>query len=182
MVYTEQSNVVGKNILFLHKPFNRLGVVPRKLYFTNYIFALPMTIDLQRFIDAQATTYNAAFSEISNGRKTGHWMWFIFPQVQGLGMSETSKYYAIQNAAEAAAYLQHPILGSRLTNICEALLNLESSDAHHIFGSPDDVKLQSSMTLFASVPGAPPVFEAVLDKFFNGKQDSRTISILAQEK
>ena len=140
-----------------------------------------MQTSLQRFIDAQATTYNAAFSEISNGRKAGHWMWFTFPQVQGLGMSETSKYYAIQNKAEAAAYLQHPVLGTRLTAICEALLALDSSNAHKIFGSPDDVKLQSSMTLFASVPGASPVFAAVLDKFFGGQKDSRTISILAQE-
>jgi uncharacterized protein (DUF1810 family) len=140
-----------------------------------------MHTSLQRFIDAQVSTYNEAFSEVSKGRKTGHWMWFVFPQIQGLGMSETSKRYAIQNKAEAAAYLQHPVLGKRLTTICEALLKLETRDAHQIFGSPDDMKLQSSMTLFALVPGAPPVFDAVLNQFFQGKRDQRTINILAKE-
>jgi uncharacterized protein (DUF1810 family) len=130
---------------------------------------------LKRFLDAQENSYARALAEIKSGTKRSHWMWYIFPQIQGLGLSETSKHYAIKDAAEAAAYLAHPVLGSRLVAICQALLALQSSDAHAIFGSPDDIKLHSSMTLFATVPGADVVFGAVLDKFFNGRQDLRTL-------
>ena len=134
--------------------------------------------DLQRFIDAQAKNYSAALSEIIDGRKRTHWMWYIFPQIQGLGMSETSKLYAIKDIHEAAEFLNHPLLGSRLIRICNELLNLKSDDAHQIFGSPDDLKLRSSMTLFSSVPLADPVFQKILDKFFDGKEDEKTLSIL----
>ena len=133
---------------------------------------------LQRFIDAQRTDYAIALKEVEHGRKQSHWMWYIFPQIQGLGFSSTSKYYAIKNIDEAAAYLKHDVLGSRLIEICNALLGLKLNNAHSIFGSPDDMKLKSSMTLFSEVPGSNPVFKSVLDKFFNGKKDEKTLGIL----
>ncbi len=138
-------------------------------------------ISLQRFLDAQATAYPQALAEIEAGRKRSHWMWFIFPQIQGLGFSEISRHYAIRDAAEAVAYLKHPVLGSRLVAICQELLKLASSDANRIFGDPDDLKLKSSMTLFAAVPGASPVFEAVLAKFFRGGRDAKTLQLLGQQ-
>ncbi len=131
--------------------------------------------NLQRFLDAQATAYPPALAEIKAGRKRSHWMWYIFPQIQGLGFSEISQRYAIRDAAEAAAYLQHPVLGARLREITSELLKLSSSSADGIFGSPDDLKLRSSMTLFAAVRGADSVFQAVLDKFFGGAPDAQTL-------
>ncbi|QKG51775.1 DUF1810 domain-containing protein [Hymenobacter sp. BRD67] len=136
--------------------------------------------NLQRFLDAQATDYAAALAEIKNGRKRSHWMWYIFPQIQGLGFSEISKHYAIKDIAEAEAYFQHPVLGSRLVEICHALLGLEGTDANRIFGSPDDLKLKSSMTLFAALPDANPVFQVVLAKFFKGIADDKTLRILGR--
>jgi uncharacterized protein (DUF1810 family) len=135
---------------------------------------------LQRFLDAQATDYAQALAEIKNGRKRSHWMWYIFPQIQGLGFSSTSKHYAIQDLAEATAYLQHPVLGKRLVEISTALLGLAGSDANRVFGSPDDLKLKSSMTLFAAVPGADAVFEKVLAKFFGGVRDGKTLQLLGK--
>ncbi|GAA4495099.1 DUF1810 domain-containing protein [Hymenobacter ginsengisoli] len=134
--------------------------------------------NLQRFLDAQARDYAPALSEIKAGRKRSHWMWYIFPQIQGLGFSSISQQYAIQNAAEAAAYLQHPVLGARLVEISQALLGLASSNATAIMGTPDDLKLRSSMTLFAQVLGASPVFQQVLDKFFGGAPDAKTLQLL----
>jgi uncharacterized protein (DUF1810 family) len=134
--------------------------------------------NLQRFLDAQATDYAQALAEIKSGRKRSHWMWYIFPQIQGLGFSSTSKHYAIRDLAEASAYLQHPVLGKRLEEISTALLGLASSDASRVFGSPDDLKLKSSMTLFAAVPGAAAVFAQVLAKFFGGVQDGKTLQLL----
>ncbi|MCB2377119.1 DUF1810 domain-containing protein [Hymenobacter sp. BT635] len=134
--------------------------------------------DLQRFLSAQQTDYATALAEIRRGRKTSHWMWYIFPQIQGLGFSETSKFYAIRDRAEAEAYLAHPVLGPRLREISEALLALPGSDATRILGSPDDVKLRSSMTLFAALDNADPVFQRVLDKFFGGTQDAKTLQQL----
>ena len=136
--------------------------------------------NLHRFIDAQSSLYQTALSEIKNGRKLSHWMWFIFPQIQGLGLSETARFYALANAQEAKDYLTHPVLGSRLLEICHALLELASTDAHAVFGSPDDLKLKSSMTLFASL-GTNPVFQQVLDKFCHGTQDDKTLRILAAQ-
>ena len=135
---------------------------------------------LERFINAQEKSYSSALKEIKNGRKQSHWMWYIFPQAQGLGFSETSKFYAIKDIAEARAFLQHPVLGSRLIEICEELLKLESNDAHKIFGSPDDLKLHSSMTLFAAL-NIHPVFSLVLKKFFNGAKDRRTLEIIGKQ-
>ena len=134
--------------------------------------------NLKRFIDAQENSYASALTELNNGRKTGHWMWYIFPQVQGLGFSETSRYYGINNLQEAKDYLNHPILGSRLIEICKVLLALKSSDATRIFGTPDDLKLKSSMTLFASIPDADPVFQQVLQKFYAGSTDTKTLRII----
>lgn len=136
--------------------------------------------NLQRFLDAQATDYAPALAELKAGRKRSHWMWYIFPQIQGLGFSQISKQYAIRDAAEAAAYLQHPVLGARLVEISQALLGLAGSNATSIMGSPDDLKLRSSMTLFGAVPGASPVFQQVLDKFFGGQPDGQTLRQLGQ--
>jgi uncharacterized protein (DUF1810 family) len=139
-------------------------------------------MSLQRFIDAQHRDYENALSEIKNGRKRSHWMWYIFPQIHGLGFSETSRFYAIKNKAEAEEYLNHPVLGKRLIEISKALLDLDTDDAHSIFGTPDDLKLKSSMTLFASLPETDPVFKSVLKKFFNGKKDEKTLRIIEEEE
>jgi len=136
---------------------------------------------LQRFVDAQERDYETALNEIRNGRKRSHWMWYIFPQVAGLGFSETSKYYAISDWEEAGRYLRHPVLGSRLLEISRELLNLATDDATAVFGSPDDLKLRSCMTLFSAVPDAYPAFQAVLDKYFAGIPDSKTLKILSPE-
>jgi uncharacterized protein (DUF1810 family) len=141
---------------------------------------MPTTSHLQRFLDAQATDYAQALAEVKAGRKRSHWMWYIFPQIQGLGFSETSRYYGIKDLAEATAYLQHPVLGPRLVAICEELLKLPGSNATTIMGSPDDVKLKSSMTLFAAVPAAEPVFQQVLAKFFGGVPDGQTLRLLGK--
>lgn len=133
--------------------------------------------DLQRFLDAQARDYAAALAEIKSGRKRSHWMWYIFPQIQGLGFSSTSQHYAIRDLAEAAAYLKHPVLGKRLIEISTALLGLAGHDANRVFGSPDDLKLKSSMTLFAAVPGAEAVFAQVLAKYFGGVPDGKTLQL-----
>ncbi|MET1055521.1 MAG: DUF1810 domain-containing protein [Pedobacter sp.] len=134
--------------------------------------------NLGRFIDAQNSDYETALSEIRSGRKRSHWMWYIFPQILGLGSTETSRFYAIKDLEEAQLYLQHPILGKRIVKISEELVELESNDANKIFGSPDDLKLKSSMTLFASVTDTNPVFEAVLEKFFKGVKDQKTLQII----
>ncbi|MEL7642525.1 MAG: DUF1810 domain-containing protein [bacterium] len=137
--------------------------------------------DLNRFLQAQETTYESALSEIRSGRKKTHWMWFIFPQVAGLGFSSTSVFYAIKTLDEARAYLAHPLLGSRLEDCCRALLALENLTVHEIFGSPDDLKLRSSMTLFAYVAPPGSVFEQVLAKYCDGKPDQLTIELLGNE-
>lgn len=134
--------------------------------------------DLQRFLDAQEGNYSTALAEIRSGKKRSHWMWFIFPQIKGLGRSETSKRYAISDLHEAATYLKHPVLGVRLLEITNALLQLNTRDPNIIFGKPDDAKLNSSMTLFAALPAANPVFQEALDKFFDGKKDIKTLEII----
>jgi uncharacterized protein (DUF1810 family) len=133
---------------------------------------------LDRFTEAQDGSYERALAEIRNGRKRSHWMWYIFPQVSGLGFSETSRYYAIKDLDEARAYLHHPVLGRSLVEICAALLGLDSNNASDIFGNPDDLKLRSSMTLFAEVEGTDKVFNLVLNKFFNGLKDDKTLHLL----
>ena len=138
-----------------------------------------MDDSLKRFTEAQENTYYAAFSEIQHGKKKSHWMWFIFPQIDGLGFSETSRYYAIRDLTEADRFLKHFVLGPRLINISRELLKLKTNDAHQVFGSPDDLKLQSCMTLFSSLENTDPVFKMVLNKFFNGQKDTKTMHIIS---
>lgn len=135
-------------------------------------------INLQRFTDAHHQKYAAALREIRAGRKRSHWMWYIFPQMRGLGFSATAHFYGIQNLEEAKAFLCDPYLGGNLREISEALLQLETSNASLVFGYPDDLKLHSSMTLFAYAAGEPSVFHKVLDKYFGGEFDSGTKRIL----
>jgi uncharacterized protein (DUF1810 family) len=138
-----------------------------------------MDNSLKRFTDAQENSYAIALAEIQRGRKQSHWMWFIFPQITGLGFSETSRYYAIKDLKEAKDFLEHPVLGSRLINISRELIKLETRNAHRIFGTPDNLKLKSSMTLFSMVPGADPVFQHTLDKFFGGEKDMETLRLIS---
>jgi uncharacterized protein (DUF1810 family) len=135
--------------------------------------------DLARFIRAQQAVYARALAEIRAGAKRSHWMWFIFPQVDGLGFSSTAKLYAIKSAEEARQYLAHPVLGPRLLACAAAVVAVEGRSASEIFGSPDDLKLKSCMTLFESVAGPGSVFGQVLDKYHQGKRDTRTHEILA---
>jgi len=133
---------------------------------------------LKRFLDAQQRDYAIALTEIKAGHKRSHWIWYIFPQIAGLGFSEMSKRFAINNLPEAAAYLEHPVLGKRLIEISRVLLQLSTNNANEVMGSPDDLKLRSSMTLYAQVPGADPVFSAVLKKYFQGEPDKATLQLL----
>jgi uncharacterized protein (DUF1810 family) len=134
--------------------------------------------DLQRFLEAQNDVYAAALSEIRHGRKRTHWMWFVFPQMAGLGSSSTAAFYAIKSRDEAVAYLAHPVLGARLRECAGALLSLSGASASDIFGYPDDLKLRSSMTIFASMSPPGSVFQQVLDRYFGGEPDGRTLRLL----
>lgn len=134
---------------------------------------------LDRFVVAQRDVYASALAEIRAGQKRSHWMWFVFPQIQGLGSSENARFYAISGRGEAEAYLAHTVLGPRLAEISGALLDHAGKSAHEMFGSPDDLKLKSSMTLFASVSAQGSVFELVLAKFFGGEKDPETLRRLA---
>ncbi len=137
-----------------------------------------MTADLSRFVDAQAGTYSQALAELRAGRKTGHWMWFVLPQVAGLGRSPTAQHYAISGLDEARAYLAHPVLGPRLVECAQALLDLPGDDAAAVLGPVDAMKLHSSMTLFAHADPGQPVFHAVLERYFAGQEDEATTSRL----
>lgn len=134
--------------------------------------------DLTRFTSAQAGIYDRVLSELRTGQKRSHWMWYIFPQITGLGYSATAKYYAIKSTEEAREYLDHPVLGARLLECAETVLAIEGRSVSEIFGSPDDVKLRSSMTLFASISEPGSVFALVLDKFFNGHRDHKTLNLM----
>jgi len=134
--------------------------------------------DLARFIDAQSRTYAQALAELRDGRKRSHWMWFVFPQIDGLGLSATSRRYAIRSRAEAVAYLQHPVLGSRLRECTQAVLAVEGRSARDIFGVPDDMKLRSSATLFAQVSPPGSEFHQLLDRCFDGRPDGKTLELL----
>lgn len=136
--------------------------------------------DLARFLDAQAHHYDQALSEIRSGRKRSHWMWFIFPQFDGLGFSAMSQRYAIKSRAEAEAYLAHPILGPRLVESATAALAIEGRSVLDVFGSPDDMKLRSSATLFASVSPDGSVFSQLLDRHFHGEPDQLTLRLLRE--
>ena len=134
--------------------------------------------DLKRFVEAQAAVYEQALGEIRSGRKRSHWMWYIFPQFDGLGFSSTSKRYSIKSIAEAKAYLAHSVLGTRLLECAEAALQIEDRSAHDIFGTPDDAKLRSCATLFAHVSPAGSVFERLLAKFFHAQPDDKTLRLI----
>ena len=135
--------------------------------------------DLERFVNAQDAVYAEVLNELKAGRKESHWMWFIFPQLRGLGRSPTASYFGVVSAAEAAAYLEHPILGPRLRACVELVLAVKGRTAHQIFGSPDDLKFRSSMTLFASVASSgEALFQTTLDRFFGGERDPLTIAAL----
>jgi len=138
------------------------------------------TFDLNRFIDAQRAVYPDVLEELRSGRKRSHWMWFIFPQLAGLGHSETSRFYAISGAAEATAYLNNPLLGARLLECTRTVLERSGQSARAMFGPPDDMKLRSCMTLFASVAPEQVCFQQVLDRFFDGETDAKTIALLEQ--
>lgn len=139
------------------------------------------TQEFEPFYTAQKHNFARAFSEVKDGRKMSHWMWFIFPQLAGLGSSEMAQKYAIHDIADAKAYLDDTVLGERLVSISKQLLLHGDKSATEIFGSPDDLKLRSSMTLFSLVAGANPVFQEVLNTFYDGEQDPRTLALLNQE-
>ena len=132
--------------------------------------------NLNRFISAQQE-YDRVLAELNNGKKRSHWMWYVFPQFQGLAQSRTSKYYAIKTREEAIAYLKHPVLGKRLRECTEAVISIEGKSVSEIFGYPDDLKLKSSMTLFSSV-ASDPLFDRVLEKYFQGEEDEKTLQLL----
>lgn len=136
---------------------------------------------LERFVQAQEADYQLALSEIRNGRKKSHWMWYIFPQLDGLGFSEQSRRYAIKSVDEATAYLNHAVLGPRLIECAEAALAIDGRSAGDVFGTPDDMKLRSCATLFAVVTPAGSVFHRVLNKYFDGEPDAKTLSLLHRD-
>lgn len=136
--------------------------------------------DLQRFVAAQEPVMDAVEAELRAGRKRSHWMWYVFPQLRGLGRSPTAKRYGISGADEARAYLADPVLGPRLVGCCRQLLALEGNDPEAVFGSTDALKLRSSMTLFAHVAAGEGVFRAVLEKYFDGAEDALTIALLGR--
>lgn len=133
--------------------------------------------NLDRFIKAQENDYETALNEIENGHKQSHWIWYIFPQLQGLGFSSMSQYYGIKDKEEAIDYMNHPVLRERLLEISQALLSLDCNDPVRVMGYPDNLKLQSSMTLF-SIVSKEPVFQKVLDKFYDGQEDQATLEKL----
>ncbi len=133
---------------------------------------------LDRFLDAQRGDYAAALAEVRRGRKNSHWMWYIFPQIAGLGQSSTARYYSIRDLEEAREYYAHPVLGQRLREISGVLLELRGSDPVAVFGGIDSMKLKSSMTLFAVAAPDDPLFQQVLDKYYGGEQDVLTLRIL----
>ena len=136
--------------------------------------------NLNRFISAQESVYNRVLIELNNGSKRSHWMWYIFPQLDGLAQSTTSKYYAIKSPEEAIAYLNHPVLGARLIECANTVLNIKGKSVLEIFGYPDDLKLKSSMTLFSEV-ATDSVFASVLNKYFRGERDRKTLGLLKLE-
>ena len=139
-----------------------------------------MEKDLDRFITAQSKDYAIALAEISSGKKRSHWMWYIFPQLKGLGSSDLARYYGIVSLDEATSYLRHPLLGKNLLEICGKLQELQGKTAHDIFNSPDDLKLRSCLTLFSMVQDTSPLFVALIDQYFEGIPDSRTVYLLRQ--
>ena len=138
--------------------------------------------DLNRFVRAQNESYEQALSELQRGRKQSHWMWYVFPQLDGLGSSSTSRFYSIKSEDEARAYLDHPVLGPRLAECAEAILAVDGQSATAILGSPDDLNLKSCATLFAHVSPPGSVFERILDTFYGGERDAATLRLLAPDR
>jgi len=148
------------------------------------MFKTNSTMNLLRFLTAQDGIYESALRELRAGRKEGHWMWFIFPQIKGLGSSSTAQFYAIENLDEAAAYLAHPILGPRLIECCEALLRIHGTlglSAREILGTPDDLKLRSCVTLFSKLNPSHPVFASILASYYFDLADVRTLELLTAD-
>jgi uncharacterized protein (DUF1810 family) len=137
--------------------------------------------NLARFVRAQEPDFEQAMSEIRGGRKRSHWMWYIFPQFHGLGVSSTSRQYSIKSVAEAEDYLRHPVLGPRLLESVQAVLDVEGRSALEVFGSPDDMKLRSCATLFACVSPAGSAFEQLLDRYFGGERDDKTLRLVGRK-
>jgi len=137
---------------------------------------------LDRFVEAQAPVYDQALAELRAGQKQSHWMWFVFPQMVGLGQSATSRAYAIQSLDEARGYLAHPVLGTRLRECCQAVMNVRGKSARDIFGAPDDQKFQSCLSLFAEAAPDDVLFYNLLEKYFDGDADEATLELLAHEK
>ncbi|MGZ5215824.1 MAG: DUF1810 domain-containing protein [Caldimonas sp.] len=133
---------------------------------------------LARFVEAQSPVYASVLAELAAGRKTSHWMWFVFPQLKALGRSGTARFYGVEDRAEAAAYWQHPVLGKRLKECTRLVLATQGKTAHDIFGSPDDLKLRSCMTLFGAVAPEEPAFRDVLARFYGGEPDPATLVLL----
>ena len=138
--------------------------------------------NLNRFIEAQVDSYESAMGELSRGRKSGHWIWYIFPQIDGLGSSDITKLYAIKSIEEAQAYLEHPVLGERLIESCEILLRLEDVSISDVMGFPDDLKLKSSMTLFTEVSPPSSIFSEVLNKYYEDDLDQTSLEIIKRMK
>lgn len=134
--------------------------------------------NLQRFLDAQHGRYDQAVAELRQGTKRSHWIWYIFPQLTGLGSSSTAERFAIRNSKEAKAYIEHPVLGPRLIEACRAVLSVEGKSAASIMGHPDDLKLRSCVTLFLQVAPEYPEFGHVLEKYYGGEPDQRTLQLL----
>ena len=132
------------------------------------------TFDLERFVVAQAPVYERVRAELAAGAKASHWMWFIFPQLRGLGRSAMAEHFGLAGRAEAEAYLAHPVLGARLRECTRLVLDVRNKTVHEIFGSPDDLKFQSSMTLFAAVAPEEPLFRQALDRYFDSRPDTLT--------
>ena len=141
---------------------------------------MDMSKCIDRFLEPQKTSYASALEEVRNGRKVSHWMWYIFPQLRGLGQSTSAWYYGVEDLAEAKVYLEHPVLGHRLREITQAAMDLSETDPMKIFGWPDNIKFRSCMTLFAQI-SEDDLFVRVLDKFFGGQEDSMTLELLKQK-
>ena len=136
--------------------------------------------NLNRFIEAQMTTYEGAMLELTRGRKESHWVWYIFPQIEGLGRSDTAKLYSIKSLEEGRAYLEHLVLGPRLVEACEILLSLKDASIDEVMGFPDDLKLLSSMTLFEALSYSNSIFTKVIDVYFDSEQDEVSLKLIKE--
>ena len=134
--------------------------------------------NLSRFLEAQMVTYEGAMLELARGRKESHWIWYIFPQIEGLGISDTAKLYSIKSLEEGRAYLEHPVLGPRLVEACEILLSLQDSSMDEVMGFPDDLKLLSSMTLFEVVSDSNSIFTKMIEFYYEGRRDKASLEII----